>query len=321
MKEHSLKHKFINVFQQNMSVGSVFAAIVVICIIWSVMTPYFFTASNFVNICIYVAANGIMAAGLTVTLLLGGLDLSQMSMMALSGMVVAIGYQRGMSGLGLIVIAVIIGIICGAFNGILITFMGINPFIATLGTQLVFRGLAFIATNGNYVSIKDSVIRFIGFESILGLPTMFWIMMTVYIILGLLLKYTQYGRNVYSVGGSRIAARLSGISVRKVEMTSYIISGLCCGIASILYIAQGSVALNNAGTGSEMDIMTAAILGGLSMSGGKGSVVNTFAGVVLLSIIANGMSLLSISSYYQMLIKGLILISAVFIDRIREQKS
>ena len=211
--------------------------------------------------------------------------------------------------------------VCGMINGCLITYMGINPFIATLATQLAFRGMAFIVTDGRYISINDTMVRFVGFNSIFGLPSMFWIMILVYLIIGFVMKYTQYGRNIYSVGGSRIASRLSGIPVKKVELVSYIISGLTAGIASILYIAQGSVALNNAGTGSEMDIMTAAILGGLSLSGGKGTVLNTFMGVVLLSVIANGMSLLSISSYYQMLIKGIILIVAVFVDHLREEKN
>lgn len=193
--------------------------------------------------------------------------------------------------------------------------------MAMMAKQLAFRGLAFIVTNGRYITITDPMIRFIGFKSVLGLPSMFWIMLTVYIAIGFIMKFTQYGRNIYSVGGNRVASRLSGISVKKVTILSFVISGLTAGIASILYIAQGSVALNNAGTGNEMDIMTAAILGGLSLAGGKGTVLNTFMGVVLLSVIANGMGLLSISSYYQMLIKGLILIVAVFIDHLREAKN
>lgn len=307
--------------KKNASFTSIFVALILISIVWSVLTPYYLTLSNFKNICVYVSANGIMAAGLTITLVLGGLDLSQISLMALSGMAAAIGYEHGLRGITLLLVAMLVGIVGGMINGCLITYMGINPFIATLATQLAFRGMAFIVTDGRYISINDTMVRFIGFNSIFGLPSMFWIMILVYLIIGFVMKCTQYGRNIYSVGGSRIASRLSGIPVKKVELVSYIISGLTAGIASILYIAQGSVALNNAGTGSEMDIMTAAILGGLSLSGGKGTVLNTFMGVVLLSVIANGMSLLSISSYYQMLIKGIILIVAVFVDHLREEKN
>jgi len=320
-KMEKKKNVILEFFKKDASFTSIFLALILISIVWSILTPFYFTAANFKNILVYISANGIMAAGLTVTLVLGGLDLSQMSLMALAGMVAAIGYEAGLRGPVLFLIAILVGIIGGAINGILVTYMGINPFIATLATQLAFRGLAFIVTNGRYITITDPMIRFIGFKSVLGLPSMFWIMLTVYIAIGFIMKFTQYGRNIYSVGGNRVASRLSGISVKKVTILSFVISGLTAGIASILYIAQGSVALNNAGTGNEMDIMTAAILGGLSLAGGKGTVLNTFMGVVLLSVIANGMGLLSISSYYQMLIKGLILIVAVFIDHLREAKN
>ena len=312
---------FYSSFNKLGSIGSVLIALVVISILWGIKTPYYFTFSNLQNICVYISANGIMAAGLTLTLVLGGLDLSQMSLMAMAGMIAGIAFQHGANGFVMLLIAAGIGIVGGAVNGILISVAGINPFIATLGTQLVYRGLAFIVTNGKYITVKDPFIHFIGKEKIIGLPSMFWLMLIIYIVLAFIMKYTQYGRNIYSVGGNKTASRLSGIYVQKVEIISYIIAGLCSGMAAILYIAQGSVALNNAGTGSEMDIMTAAILGGLSVSGGKGTVFNTFMGITLLSVIANGMSLLSISSYYQMLIKGLILIVAVFVDSLRESRA
>jgi ribose transport system permease protein len=310
----------VALFKKGGSVGTILSAIILMSIIWGVLSPYYFTPSNIRNIGTYVAANGIMAAGLTITLVMGGLDLSQISLMALCGMVAGIGYQSGMSGPLLLLIAACVGILGGAFNGMLITFMGINPFIATLGTQLVYRGLAFIITNGHYITVHGPMIQTIGTGSFLQVPIMFWIMLVVYLLIGFVMKYTLYGRDIYSIGGNEQAAHLCGIAVPTVKMISYTISGLSAGIAAILYIAQGSVALNNAGTGSEMDVMTAAILGGLSLTGGKGTVLNTFMGVVLLSVIANGMSLLSIGSYYQMLIKGLILIIAVFLDVLRETR-
>ena len=310
----------VALFKKGGSVGTILSAIILMSIIWGVLSPYYFTPSNIRNIGTYVAANGIMAGGLTITLVMGGLDLSQISLMALCGMVAGIGYQSGMSGPLLLLIAACVGILGGAFNGMLITFMGINPFIATLGTQLVYRGLAFIITNGHYITVHGPMIQTIGSGSFLQVPIMFWIMLVVYLLIGFVMKYTLYGRDIYSIGGNEQAAHLCGIAVPTVKMISYTISGLSAGIAAILYIAQGSVALNNAGTGSEMDVMTAAILGGLSLTGGKGTVLNTFMGVVLLSVIANGMSLLSIGSYYQMLIKGLILIIAVFLDVLRETR-
>ncbi|MFZ3070994.1 MAG: ABC transporter permease [Anaerolineaceae bacterium] len=299
------------------SVGSIVLALVGISIVWSILTPHFFTLANFKNISVYIAANGIMAAGLTVVLLMGGIDLSQMALMALSGMCVAIGYQNGASGFTLILIAILVGVLGGLFNAFLITKLRIMPFIATLGTQLVFRALAYISTDGDYITIKDPIIKFIGFDSILGLPALLLIMIAVYIIIAYTLKYTQYGRNVYAVGSSAPAAYLSGVNIQKERIISYVICGACSGLASILYIAQSSVALNNAGTGSELDIIASVILGGLSMSGGKGSVVNTLLGVLLMAIIANGMSLLSVNPFYQMLLRGVILLTAIFLDTIR----
>ena len=148
--------------KKNASFTSIFVALILISIVWSVLTPYYLTLSNFKNICVYVSANGIMAAGLTITLVLGGLDLSQISLMALSGMAAAIGYEHGLRGITLLLVAMLVGIVGGMINGCLITYMGINPFIATLATQLAFRGMAFIVTDGRYISINDTMVRFIG---------------------------------------------------------------------------------------------------------------------------------------------------------------
>ncbi|HAF61548.1 MAG TPA: ribose ABC transporter permease [Anaerolineaceae bacterium] len=321
-KTNSILSSASNYIKKNFSsVGSIVLALIGICVVWSRLTPYFFTFANFKNISVYIAANGIMAAGLTVVLLMGGIDLSQMALMALSGMCVAIGYENGASGLTLILIAILAGLLGGLFNAFLITKLRIMPFIATLGSQLVFRALAFISTSGRYVTIKDPLIKFVGFGSVLGLPTLLLIMLVVYIIVWFVLKYTQYGRNVYSVGSSAPASFLSGVNIQKERIISYVICGACSGLASILYIAQGSVALNNAGTGNELDIIAGVILGGLSMSGGKGSVVNTLLGILLMAVIANGMSLLSVSSYYQMLLRGVILLAAIFLDTIRGKGS
>lgn len=299
---------------------SVLGALILISALWGMMTPYYFTFANLKNILVYIAANGVMAVGMTIVMLLGGLDLSQMSLMALAGMVAGFLFDKGWGGgWVLIAAAVLTGIVGGLLNGILVSAMNIAPFVATLGTQLVFRALAYIITSGKYLAIKDPIIRFIGFDTVLGLPTMFWIMAAVYIVIGLMLRYTRFGRNIYSVGGSRTAARLSGIYIRKTEIICYAISGLTCGIGAILYMAQGSIAMNNAGEGSEMDVISAVVLGGVSMAGGRGTVLNTLLGIVLLSVISNGMSLLSMDSYYKMLIKGVILLAAVFIDTLRER--
>jgi len=304
---------------KNSTIVSVIIALVVLCAFWSLVTPYFLTVTNFKNIVQFVAANGVMAAGLTVTLLTGCMDLSQMPLMALCGMVVGMLSQNGISGIALFLIAMGTGAIGGVLNSVNVTILKIAPFIATLGSQLLFRSIAFMTTDGVYLTVKDEMIRQISKGSFLGLPIILWIMAVVYVGFWFLLKYTHYGRNVYTSGGNPVAAYLSGISVTKIRFIAYMVSGACCGLASILYITQSNVALNNAGTGAEMDIMAAVILGGISLGGGSGSVINTLLGVIMLGVIANGMSLLGIPPYFQILIKGLLLLAAVVLDSFRNR--
>lgn len=309
------------IFKGGEAYASSIISLIVLAILWSSLSPFFFTFANLKNIMAYISANGIMAVGITIVFILGGIDLSQMALMALSGMVAGYFYSTGaVSGFGIVLISIIVGLVGGLINGVIISKLNLLPFVATLGTQLIYRALAFILTDGTYIAIHDDVIRFIGFNTILGLPTMFWIMLLVYAIFAVVLKFTRIGRNIYSVGGGATVAKLSGINVEKTSIIGYAICGLTCGISSILYMAQGSIAMNSAGTGCEMDTMSAAILGGISMSGGRGNLLNTFLGVILLSVIENGMSLLSFDSYAKMFIKGIILLVAVFIDIIRQKK-
>lgn len=303
----------------NGNVGSVLFALIGLCILWSILSPYFLTWSNFKNIAIYSSYTGIMACGLSMVLLTGSIDLSQMPMMALCGMMMAISFRAGVSGGWLFLIAALCGVLCGVINALIVNYLNIIPFVATLGTQLIFRACAFMTTNGVYITIKDSMIRYIGHGEILGLPVMLFIMAVVFVISWFILKYTQFGRNLYSCGSSAQAAHLSGINVKKTKVFAYIGSGVCCGIASVVYTAQTGVALNNAGTGAEMDVMASVIIGGMSMAGGQGNIINTLLGVILMSVVANGMGLLGLNPYFQMLFKGIILIAAIFIDTLRNR--
>ena len=303
----------------NGNIGSVLFALIVLCIIWSILSPYFFTWSNFKNIAIYSSYTGIMACGLSMVLLTGSIDLSQMPMMALCGMMMAVSYRAGMGGAALFLVAILTGVVCGAINAVIVNYLNIIPFVATLGTQLIFRACAFLLTDGVYVTIKDTMIRTIGYGEFIFLPIMLYIMAVVFVISWFILKYTQFGRNLYSCGSSAQAAHLSGINVKRTKVFAFIASGICCGIAAVVYTAQTGVALNNAGTGAEMDVMAAVIIGGMSMAGGQGNIINTLLGVILMSIVANGMGLLGLNPYFQMLFKGAILIGAIFIDTLRNR--
>lgn len=303
------------------SYGSVLIAVIALSIVWSFSSPYFLTAANFKNIGVYMSASGIIAAGITVSMLLGGLDLSQMATMAMSGIFVGVAYQSGVHGIALLFVAVAAGIVAGIINGLIMNYLHIDPIITTLGTQLIFRAIAYIVSNGNMIQVQDDFIKWIGRGKLLGIPVTMVIMIIVYIIIGIVLKYTRFGRNVISVGGSSEAAYLSGINVKKTRAIAFMISGACAGLATLLYIAQGYVAQPNQGSGADMDCIAAVIIGGLSVAGGKGNIVGTLLGMLFFSVLANGMGLLSMDSYAQQLVKGLLLLTAVYIDIARNKKA
>jgi len=302
------------------SYGSVLIAVVVLSIVWAIASPYFLTAANIKNIGVYMSAAGIIAAGVTVSMLLGGLDLSQMSIMAFSGMAVGVAYKAGISGPVLLLVAMAVGVLCGILNGLVMNYLHIPPIITTLGTSMVFRALAFIISDGNMIQISDDFIKWIGRGKVLGIPTMIIFAAIVYIVIGIVLKYTRFGRNVMSVGGSEEAAYLSGINVKKTRAIAFMISGGCAGIATMLYIAQGYVAVPNQGSGADMDAIAAVIIGGLSVAGGKGNVIGTLLGMLFFAILANGMNLLSINTYAQSMVKGALVLIAVYIDVVRNSK-
>lgn len=303
------------------SYGSVLIAVVVLSIVWAIASPYFLTAANIKNIGVYMSAAGIIAAGVTVSMLLGGLDLSQMSIMAFAGMAVGVCYRAGITGPVLLIIAIAVGVLSGIVNGLVMNYLHISPIITTLGTSMVFRAMAFIISDGNMIQINDDFIKWIGRGKVLGIPTMIVFAAVVYIIIGIVLKYTRFGRNVMSVGGSEEAAYLSGINVKKTRAIAFMISGGCAGIATMLYIAQGYVAVPNQGTGADMDAIAAVIIGGLSVAGGKGNVIGTLLGMLFFAVLANGMNLLSINTYAQSLVKGALVLIAVYIDVVRNSKS
>ncbi|MDE7221131.1 MAG: ABC transporter permease [Oscillospiraceae bacterium] len=316
-----LKHTLELVSHGVGTYASVLIAVIVLGIAFSFASPYFFTVANLKNIGVYMSASGIIAAGVTVSMLLGGLDLSQMSIMAFAGVMVGMAHQAGISGVGLLLVAVLCGVVGGAINAFVMNVLGIDPILTTIGTQLIFRALAYMISKGQYYSISDPLITWIGRGKLFGISTMIWITLAVYIIVGVMLKYTQFGRNVITIGGSPQAAYLSGISVKKTKTFAYIISATCAGLASLLFVAQAYTCAPNAGSGNDMDCIAAVVIGGLSVSGGKGSIIGTALGMLFFSMLANGMSLLSMDVYAQKLVKGALLLLAVYIDIVRSRKN
>lgn len=292
-----------------------------LCLIFGINSEYFFTVRNIMNIGSYASIMGTMAAGLTVAMLLGGLDVSQYSLAAMAGMILGMLIENNVPAPIALVLTLLVGVVGGCINAFIITVMKVNPIIATMGTQFVFRGVAFLLTDGRYIRIDDPVYYFIGNGKILGIPFCLIIMVLTYLVVWYLLKYTKYGRQVYAVGGNAQVARLAGINANRVKFISHIIAGVTAVMGGIITVCQTSSAMPNHGYGNDMDGIAAVILGGIGLAGGKGKVFGTLIGILVLAVLVNGMTLLNVQSYWQQVVKGLVLIFAVFIDSLRNRKA
>lgn len=294
---------------------TVLIAYIAIFVIFSFIAPYFFTVSNLMNIFLYSSVIGICATGMTMIILSGGLDISVGSIIALSGMVTGLIMSKGGNVVIAIIAGLITGAICGAINGVLITRFKIVPIIATLATMSIFRGTAMLTTNGQSQLISADSFKWLGRGYFLNfIPYCVIIMAIMFLAIGYILKCTPFGRKVYSIGGNSEASRLAGINVSNIRFVIYVVCGLLAGLSGIVTASQTGTAIPAAGTGLEMDVIGAVVLGGTSMNGGKGSIVGTLLGVLILATLSNGLTLMNVMSFWQTIAKGIVLIIAVMLD-------
>ena len=270
------------------------------------------------NIGLAASVSGTMAAGLTIYMLMGALELSQYSTSALCGtflgvLMTSFGCNVWIAMLG----ALAMSLACGCINAVLLTVGRIPPIIVTLGTMNIYRACAYILTEAKNLPLADPVLRFIGQGKVLGIPTSMVVLIVAFVVAGFVLKYTTFGRHVYAVGANPRAAHLSGINVDRTRFIGMLCAAFSSGVAGILAVGQNMTAIPSSGVGSEIDITTSVLVGGLGLTGGKGSIVGVFLGMAILMIINNGMTLLSIQSYYQQLVRGIVLLLAVLIDTVR----
>ncbi len=291
------------------------AVLLVIAAALSAATDSFATASNLTNVARQVSINGILAVGVTFVLLTGGVDLSLGSVVALSGVVCALFAHPGEHALAIpLAMGLLTGGLCGLLNGVLVTRGGIAPFIVTLGMMTVARGLALILSGGKPVSdMSPALTDLAGDVGPVPIPLLCF----VAVALGswLFLGRFRLGRHLYAVGGNEQAARAAGVAVPQVKLFAYALCGLLTGLAGVVLAARITTGQPNAGQAYELDAIAAVVIGGTSLSGGVGSVVGTLLGVLLIGVINNGLDLLSVSSYYQAVIKGVIIVGAVWLDR------
>jgi ribose/xylose/arabinose/galactoside ABC-type transport system permease subunit len=293
----------------------IFIAFFLICFAISLFSTQFLTISNWTIIFTQVSINALLAFGVTFVIITGGIDLSLGSMIAVSGVLAALMAHPGDYPVIIpIIIGLFTGVVIGAFNGFVVTKSKIAPFIVTLGTMTIARGLALIFSKGRPISNLSDSFNYIGSGTIFGIPFPIIILIFVFIVCAILLNKTVLGRYIYAVGGNEIAARASGINVNKVKMAVYTICGLLAGLAGILLTARVTTGQPNAGAGFELDAIAAAVIGGTSTKGGIGTIGGTFLGALLIGVINNGLDLMNVTSYYQQVVMGVIIIGAVVLD-------
>jgi inositol transport system permease protein len=297
-------------------------AFILVCVVLSVVTPKFLTVQNLMIIVTQVSINALLAFGVTFVIITGGIDLSIGSMVAVTGVVAAsFAHPDTYPVIVPITVGLLAGLAFGAFNGFVITRSNVPPFIVTLGTMTMGRGLALILSKGRPVSNLSDSFNFIGGGKILGVPTLILILLVMFAICTVLLRKTVLGRYIYAVGGNEQAARASGIELNTIKMAVYTLCGGLAALAGILLTSRITTGQPNAGAGFELDAIAAAIIGGTSTSGGSGTMTGTLIGALLIGVISNGLDLLNVTSYYQQVVMGAIIIGAVVLDSVNRKNN
>ncbi|KLN97379.1 ribose ABC transporter permease [Moellerella wisconsensis] len=293
-------------------------ALCVLIAVVSSLSPNFFTVNNLFNILQQTSVNAIMAVGMTLVILTSGIDLSVGSLLALTGAVAASMVDADVNALVAVAGALALGAGIGACTGIIVAKGKVQAFIATLVMMLLLRGVTRVYTDGSPINTGFSdnadLFGWFGIGRPLGIPTPVWIMLLVFIAAWYLLHHTRLGRYIYALGGNESATRLSGINVDRIKIIVYALCGLLAALASIIEVARLSSAQPMAGNGYELDAIAAVVLGGTSLAGGKGRIVGTLIGALILGFLNNGLNLLGISSNYQMIVKAVVILLAVLVD-------
>jgi ribose transport system permease protein len=293
-------------------------AFLLICVLLAFLSPVFRTVNNFVLILRQTSIYGIMAVGMTFVILTGGIDLSVGSVLALSGAICAGMLKSGMPIPIVLLVTLGVGIGCGLFTGVAVTAGRITPFVVTLGMLTIARGLTLIYTKGYPISGFTPEFRFIGGGYFLEVPIPIIIFLAVVLLAWAVLTQTRLGRYTYAIGGNEETVKLSGVNAGFFKATAYVIVGATASISAIISTSRLNSGGPQAGVGYELDVIAAVVIGGTSLSGGRGSIWGTFIGALLIGVINNGMNLLGISPYFQQVVKGFIIIGAVLLDRLRE---
>ena len=294
--------------------------LILLCLIITFVTPSFLTVANITNVFTQVSVNAIIAVGMTFVILTGGIDLSVGSTLAISGAIAASVIKSTGNVFLAIIAASIVGILVGFVNGFLIAKGKLQAFIATLATMTIFRGLTLVFTNGTPISKLPESFLSIGNAKLGFIPIPVLITVVVAAISIYVLSQTRFGRYLYALGGNEESAKLSGINTDRIKMLTYVVSGFVSAIAGVIITSRIGSASPNAGTGFELDAIAAVVIGGTSLAGGEGKISGTIIGALIIGILNNGLNLMNVSPFYQSIVKGLVILIAVLLDKKSRKK-
>lgn len=309
-----------------------FIALFAVIIFFSIFAPNFLSTANMILMSKHATQNAFLAIGMTFVIITGGIDLSVGSIVGLCGMIAGglimygvalpLGYTVYFNVVEVAVIVMVVGILIGAVNGLLITRLNVAPFIATLGTLYVARGMALLYSDGQTLpnltgreDLGNQGFSYLGSGSIFGLPVSVWILIVVTLGAAYFARFVPLGRHIFAVGGNERASRMSGIRVNRVKMFVYMFSGFCAAIVGLIVSSELMASHPATGTNLELNAIAAAVLGGTSMSGGRGTIGGTIIGAFVIGILSDGLVMMGVSSFWQMVIKGLVIIVAVVVDQ------
>lgn len=309
-----------------LSSGSQFLIVVAVlleCLVFALLSPSFLTVNNFVNVALQIAIYGILAVGMTLVIITGGIDLSVGSIVALAGVLAAgllekMAQQPALGTVLAIAAGIGVGVVSGGFSGLMITRLRVPPFIVTLALMTICRGAAFIFTGGFSIGNLPLGFGFLGRGHVGPLPVPVVLMALVFLCGYLLLSKSSYGRYIYAIGGNEEASRLSGINTKRIIQGVYLLNGALAGLAGITLASRLGAGVPNSGLQYELDVIAAVVVGGTSLMGGVGSVAGTFWGTVFIGILNNGLNLANVDPYTQKVALGVVILLAVLLDRIKK---
>lgn len=295
--------------------------LLILAVFLSVASPFFLTWDNLLNIALQTATYILVALGMTYVIVTGGIDLSVGSVAALAGVVMALAMKSGVSVCCAILLGIAVSIPCGLLNGLLVSFAGLQPFIVTLATMSLVRGVALILTGGIPIYGFPQGFRWFGTGRVAGIPIAAIIAVIVAVVTAFVFTKTKVGHYATAIGSNQEAARLSGINVKLYKIVPYVISAVLSALAAVVITGRLNTAEPTAGVAMEMDAVAAVVMGGTSLVGGRGSVVGTILGALLMGVLRNGLNLMSVQSHYQQLAMGGVILIAVLLDKVRNKKN